>query len=168
MIGFSILGLFGRLHYENKVSHNCAIYSAESTYIIHDPNILGFYSLLSGRSWSNMCTNSLEKSFFYPTTTRVGSKLKHFQTLWNTFKQDWRNTGKYNKPVWCLKNESYFCTLLQGCSVSEHVYNSVSISFGYTRAHAHWEWCSTWAAHPHSFPRLASQMGSRDALTVLE
>ena len=68
MVGFSILGLFGRLHYENEVSYNCTIYSAESTYVIHDPNILGFYSLLSGRSWSNMCTNSLEKSFFYPTT----------------------------------------------------------------------------------------------------
>ena len=50
MVGFSILGLFGRLHYENEVLHNCIIYSAESTYVIHDPNILEFYSLLSGRS----------------------------------------------------------------------------------------------------------------------
>jgi hypothetical protein len=50
MVGFSILGLFGRLHYENGVSYNCTIYSAESTYVIHDPNMLGFYCLLSGKS----------------------------------------------------------------------------------------------------------------------
>ena len=68
MVCFSILGLFGRPHYENKVLYNCIIYSAESNCITYDPNILGFHRLLLGRSQSNMCTDSLEKICFYPST----------------------------------------------------------------------------------------------------
>ena len=77
MVGFSILGLFGAGHYENEDLCKCIILKQKSTHMIHEPNILWFGNLLLSRSWSNIRTNSREKSIFYPSTRVKAFKTHH-------------------------------------------------------------------------------------------